>query len=118
MENKRSVGSKYELLAASYLAEKGYIILEKNFHCRTGEIDIIAKDETYLVFVEVKYRTNTMKGLPGEAVDFRKIKKITRTAEYYMLRNGISVDTPCRFDVVNILDQEITLIQNAFDALL
>jgi putative endonuclease len=118
MENKRSIGAKNEQLAAQYLIDKGYLIIERNFQCKTGEIDIIAKDNTYLVFVEVKYRTNTEKGFPEEAVDFRKIKKITRTAAYYMIKKGISMETACRFDVVSILEQEISLIQNAFDAVI
>lgn len=117
MYNKRSVGSQFELMAVEYLAKKGYEILERNFNCRTGEIDIIARDQEYLVFIEVKYRTNTSKGLPQEAIDLRKMKKITHTAEYYMLKEHIPLDTPCRFDAVIILNQQISLIQNAFDAL-
>lgn len=118
MINKRSIGTKYEQVALQYLLEHGYTLIEQNFQCRTGEIDIIAKEKEYLVFVEVKYRTNTTKGLPQEAIDYRKIKKITRTAQYYMLINHIPLDTPCRFDAVIILDQDISIIQNAFDAIL
>ncbi len=117
MYNKRSVGTEYEQLATKYLTGQGYVVITQNFRCRTGEIDIIANDQEYLVFIEVKYRTNTSKGLPQEAVDTRKIRKITRTAQYYMLTHQIPLDTPCRFDVVIILDQDITLIQNAFEAL-
>lgn len=117
MYNKRSVGREYEQLAAKYLMEQGYEVITQNFRCRTGEIDIIAKDQEYLVFVEVKFRTNTSKGLPQEAIDTRKIRKITHTAQYYMLIHQIPLDTPCRFDVVIILDRDIALIQNAFEAL-
>ncbi|WMJ88286.1 YraN family protein [Anaerocolumna sp. MB42-C2] len=116
MYNKRTIGTQKEQLAADYLKKSGYIILEQNFSCRTGEIDIIAKEENYLIFVEVKYRKDTAKGFPQEAVDFYKMKKITHTALYYMTIKRIPTDTPCRFDVVNILDQEISLIQNAFEA--
>ena len=56
--NKRQVGTQYESMAVQYLTEAGYHILERNFRCRTGEIDIIAKDGAYLVFVEVKYRAS------------------------------------------------------------
>lgn len=116
MYNKRSVGAKQEQVAAKYLTEKGYEILECNFHCRSGEIDIIAKEGSYLVFIEVKYRKDTSRGYPEEAVDYGKRRKITRTASFYMLKNHIPAHTPCRFDVVTILGQDITLIQNAFDA--
>ncbi|MGB8454758.1 MAG: YraN family protein [Anaerocolumna sp.] len=116
MYNKRAVGAKQEQVAADYLRENGYLILESNFRCRTGEIDVIAKDDGYLVFVEVKYRKNTAKGLPQEAVDLHKRQKITRTAQFYILRNHIPADIPCRFDVVTILGQEISIIQNAFDS--
>lgn len=118
MYNKRSVGTQFEQVAVQYICERGYVLIEQNFQCRTGEIDIIAKEKEYLVFIEVKYRTNTAKGLPQEAIDTRKMRKITRTAQYYMLINRIPMDTPCRFDVVIILNQEITLIQNAFEAIL
>jgi putative endonuclease len=118
MYNNRSVGSQFEQIAVQYLIERGYILLERNFQCRTGEIDIIAKEKGYLVFIEVKYRANTVMGLPQEAIDTRKMKKITRTAQYYMLKNHIASDTPCRFDVVIILNQEISLIQDAFEATL
>jgi putative endonuclease len=118
MYNNRSVGTKFEQIADEYLVKHGYEIIEHNFRCRTGEIDLIAKESGYLVFVEVKYRSNTAKGYPQEAVDFRKIRKISKTAEYYMLIKHISYDTPCRFDVVHILDKDISLIKNAFEAIL
>lgn len=118
MYNKRTIGTTFEQIAVKYLIEQGYSIIETNFQCRTGEIDIIAKDKEYLVFLEVKYRTNTDIGLPQEAVDLRKIKKISRTAQYYMLMKKISMETPCRFDVVTILNKDITLIKNAFEAIL
>lgn len=116
MYNKRSVGAQKEEMAAAYLRERGYVILEQNFRCRTGEIDIIAREKGYLAFVEVKYRKDSAKGYPEEAVDFHKMQKITRTAQFYMLIKHIPEDTSCRFDVITILDQDITLIQNAFEA--
>lgn len=116
MYNKRTVGAQHEQMAVEFLKERGYIIRGQNFSCRTGEIDIIAKEKEYLTFIEVKYRKNTAKGFPEEAVDLHKRQKITRTAQYYMLKNRIPTDTPCRFDVVVILDNDISLIQNAFEA--
>jgi len=114
--NKRRLGKEFEEMASAYLAEKGYKIIETNFWCRTGEIDLIAKDGKYLVFIEVKYRKDSGKGMPLEAVDFRKMKNITRVSRFYLYKNQIPEDYPCRFDVVSIMGKEITLIQNAFDA--
>lgn len=114
--NKRSVGAKYEAEAENFLKSKGMTIIMKNFFCCFGEIDLIVQDQQYLVFVEVKYRKNSKMGTPEDSIDIRKIKKISKTAGYYMLKNNIREDTPCRFDVVVILDEEIQLIKNAFDS--
>lgn len=112
--NKRAVGTQYEQEAAEYLKKNGYLILEKNFRCKTGEIDLIAKSEGYLCFIEVKYRSGISKGYPAEAINPNKIRRITRTAQFYMLIHKIPQETPCRFDAVLILEHEITLIKNAF----
>lgn len=113
--NKRAVGTVYEKRAGVYLTEQGYQILEYNFRCRLGEIDIVAKDGAYLVFVEVKYRKSTGSGSPLEAVDYKKQKIISRTASYYCLTHGYGETMPCRFDVVAVLGDKIQLIQNAFE---
>lgn len=110
----REIGRRYEVYAASYLEKKGYRILERNFRCRQGEIDLIAQDGRYLVFVEVKYRRNKKYGEPAEAVDGKKQQKIRRTARYYLYHKGYSEQTPCRFDVVGISSEKISIIQNAF----
>lgn len=115
--NKRTVGDEYEKRAVEFLEGRGYRILERNYRNRYGEIDIIAKDGEYLVFVEVKYRRTAVEGLPVEAVDPRKQHKITRVAMYYCGQKGISEYTPMRFDVVSILGEDITLYQNAFEAI-
>ncbi|MCQ2548755.1 MAG: YraN family protein [Lachnospiraceae bacterium] len=100
--NKRAVGSFYEEQAAKYLEEKGYRILERNFHAgKIGEIDIIAKSaDGYLTFIECKYRENTEKGDPLDTIDYRKQRQICKAALYYMKRKGFSLETPCRFDVI------------------
>lgn len=113
--NNRAVGAKFEQDASEFLQENGYQILAKNFRCRIGEIDLIAKAEGYLCFIEVKYRSGTSKGYPAEAINYNKIRKITRTAEFYMLLHKLPQNTPCRFDAVVILDREISLIKNAFE---
>ena len=70
--NRRAIGTEYETLACEYLTRHGYQILCRNFRCRQGEIDIIARDRDYLVFIEVKYRRDEHEGDPAEAVDARK----------------------------------------------
>ena len=112
--NRRAIGTEYETLACEYLIRHGYQILCRNFRCRQGEIDIIARDRDYLVFIEVKYRRDEHEGDPVEAVDARKQARILRTARYYMTRYHISEDTPCRFDVVAVLGSNVRLIRDAF----
>lgn len=112
--NQRRIGTKYEARAAEYLEGKGCRILEKNFRCRIGEIDLIAQDKGCLVFVEVKYRADASCGSPQEAVDARKQARILRAAQYYLLRHGYGTETECRFDVVAIQGSELTHIENAF----
>ena len=112
--NKRQCGSEKEELAAAYLSGAGYLILEKNFRNRFGEIDIVAMEGRYLVFVEVKYRRDNRMGYPEEAVDRKKQRIICRVAEYYLIKNRKASDTPCRFDVVSIDGNEIRLYRNAF----
>lgn len=114
MLNKREKGSFYEKEAGKYLESKGYEIVEYNYRCRPGEIDIVAKDGEYLVFCEVKYRKTNNKGNALEAVAFSKQKTLSKCALYYVTEKGLSY-LPCRFDVVGIDGGKLTLIQNAFD---
>ncbi|MBO5302833.1 MAG: YraN family protein [Lachnospiraceae bacterium] len=117
MINKRGIGTDYEKLAEEYLEAKNYQILEKNFHSRFGEIDIIARDGEYLVFVEVKYRKSADCGNPLEAVDVKKQRRICRTALYYLHKEGYGEDTACRFDVVAFEGEERLHVENAFEFL-
>ena len=112
--NKRVTGSRYEIYAAAYLEERGYRILEKNYRCRAGEVDLIGQNGRYLVFIEVKYRKDSRAGAPEEAVNRQKQERLTRTARWYLTVRGLAADTPCRFDVVAVEGNEIRLIQNAF----
>lgn len=113
-KGKREEGYLQEEKAAEYLKQKGYRILKQNFYSRYGEIDIIAKDRDYLVFVEVKYRRNKRAGHPLEAVDLRKQRRICRTADWFLCRYGYKEGCPCRFDVIGITEEGITHIENAF----
>ncbi len=115
--NRRKEGAYYENLVAEYLKTQGYEILEKNYRCRIGEIDLIAKEGETLVFVEVKYRRNDKMGDPKEAVDQKKQKKISMTASYYLMRECGRMDIPCRFDVAAVLGEQIEVVKNAFEYL-
>ena len=111
--NKRMLGTDYENKACEYLESEGYEILERNFRSKKGEIDIIAKDGQYIVFVEVKYRYNNAFGYSVEAVDIRKQMIIYKVAESYLnYTNNVAV--PCRFDVIGFDDNKINHIKNAF----
>lgn len=96
------------------MEEQGYRVLEKNYRCPGGEIDLIARDGDYLVFAEVKYRSSQARGWPEEAVNPEKQQRIRRAARFYLYRNHYGEDTPCRFDVVGILGERVRLIRNAF----
>ncbi len=112
--NKRETGSYYEEKAAAFLRNSGYEILERNYRDKNGEIDLIARDGKYLVFVEVKYRGSLEKGWPEEAVNLQKQRKIRQVAMYFLYSRGYPEDTPCRFDVVGILGDRIRLTKDAF----
>lgn len=112
--HNRRKGYQQEQRAAVYLKQKGYEIIKCNFYSHYGEIDIIARDKTYLVFIEVKYRRNAKGGHPAEAVNAVKQRRICRTADWFCKRYSIQEETPCRFDVIGIEGEEIVHIENAF----
>ena len=100
--------------AAAYLVSAGYTICARNWRFHRNEIDIIAMDGTTLVFVEVKKRLDTDYGMGCQAVDFRKQQRIRRVAEAYLHFTSQNPHTSCRFDIVSIDGDEITLFKNAF----
>ena len=112
------VGFYGERLAGEYLSDLGYVIVERNYRCRYGEIDLIAYDNSELVFIEVKTRRSLYYGSLAESIDIRKQKKIYFLADFYLQR--LKVKPLCRFDVVLLyLDsdffvQELSHIKNAF----
>lgn len=110
----RKKGAVIEEAVSGYLKNKGYTILERNYICHFGEIDIIAKEKEYIVFIEVKYRKNAAFGYPEEAVDTRKQKKLLKTALFYIRQNHISIDNNYRFDVVSVTGNKVKIIKNAF----
>lgn len=117
--NNKKTGDKGEEIAARFLMNAGYAILERNYRNRIGEIDIIAKMGKVLVFVEVKTRRTDRFGRPSEAVDFRKRHKITNVARCYVKDNDME-DCHCRFDVVEVMgvggSWSVNHIKEAFEA--
>ena len=97
------IGDRGEDAAAAYLTRKGYRILARKFRCKTGEIDIIALDGRFLVFAEVKTRTNLAYGMPKESVQYRKQTKLIRTAYYYRRLHAELRSLSMRMDVVEVL---------------
>lgn len=112
--NRRQQGALGERKAGELLESRGYEILEYNFRARGGEIDLVARDGSVLVFVEVKYRRDERSGSPLEAVDPRKQRRICLAASGYLARHGLGLDTPCRFDVVALVGEKAEVVKNAF----
>lgn len=113
--NKRKVGADYEQRAADYLERSGFRIMDKNFYCRQGEVDLIGIHDRTLVFVEVKYRKDAGTGYPEEAVNFKKQEKICRTSDYYRFRHPELGNLQVRYDVVTICGEDFSWHRNAFD---
>jgi len=118
MNQRQAFGKAGEITALGYLKKKGYKVLEQNYTCPLGEIDIIARHKRTIVFIEVKTRRSLSYGSPLYAITRRKQRKISMAALYY-LKSNRQMDQGARFDVVTVQStdagQEIDLIQNAFD---
>lgn len=114
-----ALGRRGEEAAAAALKKKGYRIVEKNYRCRYGEIDIIAEQGGAVVFIEVKTRTSDRYGTPGEGVDYRKQRHITQASSMYLAEKNLT-DALVRFDVVSIVlsggSFTTEIIRDAFEA--
>ena len=117
-----SIGNIGEEAAVKALKKHGYKIIERNDRTKMGEIDIIAKDGEYTVFVEVRLRKSNAFGSPADTIDRRKQQKIIKAAQMYAVKNDI-YDTPMRFDAVlinadtdgeKLVNTKIEIIKNAF----
>jgi putative endonuclease len=115
---KKELGKKGEEVALRFLKKRGYRIIEQNYVCKMGEMDLIAKEKDTLAFIEVKTRTSTAFGPPQLAVNSSKQRQLSKVALYFLKEKKLE-DVKARFDVVAIiLDQngeEIELIKDAFD---
>ena len=119
MDGRKVPGSRGEHVATAYLEAQGVRILERNYRSRYGEIDLLGRDGTYLIAVEVKTRKTGTSGMPAEAVYYRKIVKICRTFNRYRMAHRISEDQPARFDVMEVIPDKdgyrCHWIKNAFE---
>jgi len=115
---KIATGKDGERIAADYLKKNGYRIVENNYRCPIGEIDIVARDKNDLVFVEVKARKSSALGYPEQAVGRSKQRKMSQLALWYMQDKKLH-DVNARFDVVAVLMQpsgnDVKLIRHAFE---
>ena len=117
--SRKLLGKEGEEAAANFLVDKGYILLERNFSFTGGEIDLIARLDDRIHFIEVKTRKTVSYGTPAMAVNSRKQEKIIKTAKYYLTSHKI-YDAPCSFDVIEVFkfcDNRVAvrLIENAFE---
>ena len=111
----REKGGAAERKAADYLASQGFEILARNYTIRGGEVDVVAREGDFIVFVEVKYRKSPRFSLPRESVTRAKQKRVAQTAMRWLQEKGLS-EANIRFDIVEVLGDSVTLLRGAFDA--
>lgn len=118
MDHRQSLGKRGEDLACAELEKRGYVILDRRFRTRCGELDIVARDGNVLVFVEVKARSGGNFGTPFESVTRQKRQRLSQMAASYLCVKRLAA-VACRFDVVSILEQQgthtIEVARGAFD---
>ena len=127
-KNTREKGQAAESWAQTYLEKKGLRLIEQNYQCRHGDIDLVMKDNDTVVFVEVRFRRSNRYGSGIESVDFRKQAKLVACAKHYLQKHGTTDKQKCRFDVLalgadlasgnttNETAQQVQWIPNAFEA--
>ena len=117
---RRRLGLASEALALNFLRRQGLKLLARNYQCRAGEIDLIARQEETIVFVEVRFRKNQRYGTPIESVTPAKQRKIIRCARHFLMHNPQFAGCDCRFDIVGITrgkscrGYRIEWLENAF----
>jgi putative endonuclease len=98
----QDIGKKAENAAKEFLQQQGLRIIQENYFCRQGEIDLIMQDTNHLVFIEVKYRRNHHYGSGFEAVTYKKQQKVINTARHYLYKHGLTETNDSRFDIVSV----------------
>ena len=123
MQNTLELGKSAETQALHFLESRGLKLIENNYRCKCGEIDIVMRDADMVVFVEVRFRRNNRYGSGAETVGRKKQQKIIASASYYLQRNKKLARQPCRFDVISMSPgnigssgNNIDWIANAFTA--
>ncbi len=111
----REAGFSAEQLAADFLSQRGFSILERNFTVKGGEIDLVCDDAGTLGFVEVRARRDGDFGAPEETIGATKRRRIVLAARHYLVKRGIE-ERACRFDVIAIEGDHITHIPDAFQS--
>lgn len=96
----KTLGDDYEQQAARWLQRRGLVILARNFRGKTGEIDLVVRDQTHLVFCEVRARSSRHYSSAAGSVDQRKQRRLLRTAQLFLQRHPGLANLPCRFDVI------------------
>jgi putative endonuclease len=117
-------GKAAEHYACRYLEKQGLKLIEKNYRCRYGEIDLIMRDKKTTVFVEVRYRSNPNFGSGAESINARKQQKLVTTANHFLQHNRQAMNHQCRFDVISLsaapdksgFSDNIEWIPNAIEA--
>ncbi len=112
--NRREIGKEKEKVAEEFLKKNGYEIIGKNFSTKFGEIDLIAKKDDLIVFVEVRSKSYSYFGKPFETIDRKKIKKIVKTAQIFIQKNRLQ-NYNIRFDVISVENNKVEHIPSAFD---
>ncbi len=118
MDHRQSLGRRGEDLACAELEKRGYVIIDRRFRTRCGELDIVARDGGVLVFVEVKARSGSNFGTPFESITWKKRQRLSQMAASYLFVRRLA-GVACRFDVVAVVErqgmQTIELLRGAFD---
>jgi putative endonuclease len=117
---KQQAGDYAEQSACEFLEKNNLRLVQRNYLCRVGEIDLIMRDQETMVFVEVRYRTNPEFGTALESVTYQKQQRLIRAAQHYLQTHGLAEKIPCRFDVVALQSHRIEPIamewvKNAFE---
>lgn len=112
----RAIGANAERIAREYLQQQGLQFITNNYQCRLGEIDLIMQDDTHLIFVEVRFRSDTNHEQAAQSITLKKQRRLTKTALAYLQGPGrVFHHKFCRFDVVLInIFHKIDWIKNAF----
>lgn len=114
--DRQQQGQAAESQACRHLQQQGLELIERNYRCRQGEIDLIMREKQSIVFVEVRYRSNANFGGAAASVDQRKQAKLIGAASYYLQLHPVLAQQPARFDVVAITPTTLEWIRDAFQA--